>query len=177
VVTVGGIDATHAATYRPGANDADRRSAGPAGFGLPAACFAMYRMADADQKKSTGAVMGSAGLTSFLTGVTEPIEFSFLFVAPVLYAIHALLRDRGPGSVTISELAVVAVMAAVWWGPTFVAITDLQKREEGVSRPLVWKWYALLCVPVAGAITRARGVGGRKKERAAPRPEPDQKKK
>lgn len=53
---------------------------------------------------------------------------------------------------TISELAVVAVMAAVWWGPTFVAITDLQKREEGVPRPLVWKWYALLCVPVAGAI-------------------------
>jgi N-acetylglucosamine PTS system EIICBA or EIICB component len=60
-------------------------------FGLPAACFAMYRMADADQKKPTGAVMGSAGFTSFLTGVTEPIEFSFLFVAPVLYAIHAVL--------------------------------------------------------------------------------------
>jgi hypothetical protein len=62
--------------------------------------------------------------------------------------------------VTISELAVVAVMAAVWWGPTFVAITDLQKREEGVPRPLVWKWYALLCLPVAGAILyhrRARG--------------------
>jgi hypothetical protein len=57
---------------------------------------------------------------------------------------------------TITELVVVAVMAATWWGPTFVAITDLQKRERGVPRPLVWKWYAWLCVPVAGAILYQR---------------------
>jgi N-acetylglucosamine PTS system EIICBA or EIICB component len=60
-------------------------------FGLPAACFAMYRAADADNKKSTGAIMSSSGFTSFLTGITEPIEFSFLFLAPALYAAHALL--------------------------------------------------------------------------------------
>jgi hypothetical protein len=59
---------------------------------------------------------------------------------------------------TLTELLVVAAMAVVWWVPTFVAITDLQKREEGVPRPLVWKWYALLCVPVAGAaLYRRRG--------------------
>jgi N-acetylglucosamine PTS system EIICBA or EIICB component len=60
-------------------------------FGLPAACFAMYRAADAENKRSTGTIMGSSGFTSFLTGITEPIEFSFLFLAPVLYAAHALL--------------------------------------------------------------------------------------
>ncbi|MDQ3785358.1 MAG: PTS transporter subunit EIIC [Actinomycetota bacterium] len=60
-------------------------------FGLPAACYAMYRAADADNKQSTKAIMGSSGFTSFLTGITEPIEFSFLFLAPMLYAVHALL--------------------------------------------------------------------------------------
>ena len=60
-------------------------------FGLPAACFAMWRAADRENKKSTGAIMGSSGFTSFLTGITEPIEFSFMFVAPLLYATHALL--------------------------------------------------------------------------------------
>ena len=60
-------------------------------FGLPAAAYAMYRAAEPDQKKATGAVMGSTGFTSFLTGITEPIEFSFLFLAPLLYAAHAVL--------------------------------------------------------------------------------------
>lgn len=60
-------------------------------FGLPAACYAMYRAADSDNKQSTKAIMGSSGFTSFLTGITEPIEFSFLFLAPMLYAVHALL--------------------------------------------------------------------------------------
>jgi PTS system N-acetylglucosamine-specific IIC component len=60
-------------------------------FGLPAACYAMYRAADEENRKATGTVMASSGFTSFLTGVTEPIEFSFMFVAPLLYAAHALL--------------------------------------------------------------------------------------
>ncbi|HVL99601.1 MAG TPA: PTS transporter subunit EIIC [Egibacteraceae bacterium] len=60
-------------------------------FGLPAASYAMYRRADAGNRKQTGAIMGSAGFTSFLTGITEPIEFSFVFNAPALYGIHALL--------------------------------------------------------------------------------------
>lgn len=60
-------------------------------FGLPAACLAMYRSALPDQKKAVGGMLLSLALTSFLTGVTEPIEFSFMFLAPVLYAIHAVL--------------------------------------------------------------------------------------
>lgn len=60
-------------------------------FGLPAAAFAMWRAALPEQRAKVGGIMVSAALTAFLTGITEPIEFAFLFVAPVLYAIHALL--------------------------------------------------------------------------------------
>lgn len=60
-------------------------------FGLPAAAFAIYRQARPERKKVVGGLMLSAGLTSFLTGITEPLEFSFLFVAPILYGIHVLL--------------------------------------------------------------------------------------
>ena len=59
-------------------------------FGLPAAALAIYHCAYLKQKKIVAGIMGSAALTSFLTGITEPIEFSFLFVAPVLFGIHAL---------------------------------------------------------------------------------------
>jgi len=60
-------------------------------FGLPAACLAMYRSALPDRRKAVGGMLLSLALTSFLTGVTEPIEFSFMFLAPVLYAVHAVL--------------------------------------------------------------------------------------
>lgn len=60
-------------------------------FGLPAACLAMYLTANKENKKVVGGLMLSLALTSFITGVTEPIEFSFMFLAPVLYGIHALL--------------------------------------------------------------------------------------
>ncbi|MGH8185688.1 MAG: PTS transporter subunit EIIC, partial [Steroidobacteraceae bacterium] len=60
-------------------------------FGLPAACLAMYRSALPERRKAVGGMLFSIALTSFLTGVTEPIEFSFMFLAPVLYAIHAVL--------------------------------------------------------------------------------------
>lgn len=60
-------------------------------FGLPAACLAMYHEARPERRKAVGGMLFSLAFTSFLTGVTEPIEFSFMFLAPVLYAIHALL--------------------------------------------------------------------------------------
>ena len=60
-------------------------------FALPAAALAIYQEAKPAQKKLVGGIMGSAALTSFLTGVTEPLEFAFMFVAWPLYVIHALL--------------------------------------------------------------------------------------
>lgn len=60
-------------------------------FGLPAAALAMYRLAKPESKKWVGSLMASAALTSFLTGITEPIEFSFLFLSPLLFLFHAIL--------------------------------------------------------------------------------------
>nr|WP_089219129.1 N-acetylglucosamine-specific PTS transporter subunit IIBC [Sphingomonas laterariae] len=60
-------------------------------FGLPAACLAMYRAALPERRKAVGGMLLSLALTSFLTGVTEPIEFTFIFLAPMLYALHAVL--------------------------------------------------------------------------------------
>lgn len=60
-------------------------------FGLPAACLAMYRNALPCQRKLIGGVLLCMALTSFLTGVSEPVEFAFMFLAPLLYLIHAIL--------------------------------------------------------------------------------------
>ncbi|WP_366248607.1 glucose-specific PTS transporter subunit IIBC [Terribacillus aidingensis] len=59
-------------------------------FGLPAAALAIYHEASPERKKVVAGLMGSAALTSFLTGITEPLDFSFLFVAPLLYAVHCV---------------------------------------------------------------------------------------
>jgi PTS system N-acetylglucosamine-specific IIC component len=60
-------------------------------FGLPAAALAMYVTAKEKNKKLIGGIMFSAALTSIITGITEPVEFAFMFVAPVLYLVHAVL--------------------------------------------------------------------------------------
>jgi PTS system N-acetylglucosamine-specific IIC component len=71
-------------------------------FGLPAACLAMYRCALPERKRATGGLLFSMALTSFLTGVTEPIEFAFMFLAPALYVLHAVLTG-----------AAMVIMAAI----------------------------------------------------------------
>ncbi|HEX5182246.1 MAG TPA: N-acetylglucosamine-specific PTS transporter subunit IIBC [Allosphingosinicella sp.] len=73
-------------------------------FGLPAACLAMYRCARPERRKAVGGVLLSLALTSFLTGVTEPIEFSFMFLAPMLYLVHAVLT--GISMVVMNALGV-----------------------------------------------------------------------
>ena len=60
-------------------------------FGLPAAAYAMYRLARPEKKKIAGGLLLSAALTAMLTGITEPLEFTFLFVAPLMYGVHCVL--------------------------------------------------------------------------------------
>ena len=60
-------------------------------FGLPAACLAMYHTALPDRRHAVAGLLASIALTAFLTGVTEPVEFSFMFLAPALYVVHAVL--------------------------------------------------------------------------------------
>ncbi|HJU87996.1 MAG TPA: PTS glucose transporter subunit IIBC [Gemmatimonadaceae bacterium] len=73
-------------------------------WGLPAAALAIWQTARPEQRARVGGIMISAALTSFLTGITEPIEFSFLFVAPALYVVHALLA--GVAYFTAIELGI-----------------------------------------------------------------------
>jgi len=60
-------------------------------FGLPGAALAIYKTAKPEKRKAVSGLLLSAALTSMITGITEPIEFTFLFVAPILYGIHCVL--------------------------------------------------------------------------------------
>src|SRR6202051_1132463 len=71
-------------------------------FGLPGACLAMYRTALPERRAGVAGLLLSLGLTSFLTGVTEPVEFTFMFLAPVLYALHAIGTGLALGVLNLS---------------------------------------------------------------------------
>jgi PTS system glucose-specific IIC component len=74
-------------------------------FGLPAAALAIWHTAKPENRTLVGGIMMSAALTAFLTGITEPIEFAFLFAAPILYVVHAILA--GLAYVLVNMLGVV----------------------------------------------------------------------
>lgn len=108
-------------------------------FGLPAACLAMYHAAKPEKRKAVGGMLASLALTSFLTGVTEPIEFSFMFLAPALYAIHAILTG-----VSMALLDVLHVKL----GFTFSAgLFDYVLNFGKASRPL---WLIPIGLAYAG---------------------------
>jgi N-acetylglucosamine PTS system EIICBA or EIICB component len=98
-------------------------------FGLPAACLAMYHTALPERRAVVGGLLGSIALTSFLTGVTEPIEFTFMFLAPALYAVHALLT--GVAFIIMNALKVRL-------GFTFSAgLFDYVENFNRAARPLL----------------------------------------
>ena len=73
-------------------------------FGLPAACLAMYLRALPHKRKAIGGIMLASALTAIITGITEPIEFSFIFVAPILYVFHILLTFISGALTTVFEV-------------------------------------------------------------------------
>lgn len=75
-------------------------------FGLPGAALAMYRTAKPEKKKEVGGLLMSAALTSMLTGITEPLEFTFLFVAPLLYGIHCVFAGMAYMLMHVFEVGV-----------------------------------------------------------------------
>jgi PTS system glucose-specific IIC component len=151
-------------------------------FGLPAAAIAIWQSAKPQNKVAVGGVMISAALTSFLTGITEPIEFAFLFVAPVLYLIHAVLAAStqfvantlgmhmgftfSQGGIDFLVFNVFGKFSQNWWlvlvlGPIYAAI------YYGVFRGAI-KWLNLATPgredeSVAQAIS-ASATGGRSQE-------------
>lgn len=84
-------------------------------FGLPAAALAMYHMAKKDKKSVAFGLLSAAALASFFTGVTEPLEFSFMFLAPALYAVHAVLTG-----ITVAVTAMLPTRAGFNFSAGFV---------------------------------------------------------
>ena len=84
-------------------------------FGLPAGALAMYHTAKENKKKVAAGLLGAAALSAFFTGVTEPLEFAFMFLAPGLYVVHALLTG-----ITIAVVAALPVRAGFNFSAGFV---------------------------------------------------------
>ena len=107
-------------------------------FGLPGACLAMYRQAKDKHKKRVYGLLFAAAITSFATGVTEPIEFSFMFVAPLLYLVHAVL--------TAVSMFVIYTLG---WISGFAFSAGAIDMALASSSPFAVNWYFL---PIAGVI-------------------------
>jgi PTS system N-acetylglucosamine-specific IIC component len=105
-------------------------------FGLPAACYAMYRSALPDRRKAVGGMLLSMALTSFLTGVTEPVEFTFIFLAPLLFAIHAVL--------TGAAMAIMHVMGVRLGFGFSAGAFDYALNFSKATRPLLLLPFGLV---------------------------------
>lgn len=102
-------------------------------FGLPAAALAIYHSAKPAKKAAIGSIMLAAAVSSFFTGVTEPLEFAFMFVAPVLYVIHALLTGIS-----------LFIAATMQWIAGFGFSAGLVDLVLSAQNPLATQWYMLL---------------------------------
>jgi len=106
-------------------------------FGLVGAALAIYMTADPSRKKVVGSLMAAGALASFFTGVTEPLEFSFMFVAPMLYLVHAVLTGIS-----------LAIAAAMHWTAGFGFSAGFVDMVLSARNPLANKWYMLLVMGV-----------------------------
>lgn len=102
-------------------------------FGLPAAALAIYHSAKPAKKVQVASIMFAAALASFFTGITEPLEFAFMFVAPVLYVVHALLTGLS-----------VYIAASMEWIAGFGFSAGLVDLVLSSRNPLAVQWYMLL---------------------------------
>jgi PTS system glucose-specific IIC component len=117
-------------------------------YGLPAAAIAMWHTAKPENRAKVGGIMISAALTSFLTGITEPIEFAFLFVAPVLYVIHALLA----GSAFVLTNAMGMVHGTTFSHGMIDFIVLFANSQKGWLFPVFGLAYAALYYVVFRAV-------------------------
>ena len=114
-------------------------------FGLPAAAFAMYRAAAPSKKKIVGSLLVSAAVTSFLTGITEPLEFTFLFVAPALYAVHCVFSGL---AFFLMDILNVFIGMTFSGGVIDYALFGLLPAGAGVPT----NWYWVLAVGAVYAV-------------------------
>lgn len=102
-------------------------------FGLPGAALAIYHCARPENKAKVAGIMMAAAFAAFFTGITEPLEFSFMFVAPVLYVIHALLTGIS-----------VFIAASMHWIAGFGFSAGLVDMVLSSRNPLATHWYMLI---------------------------------
>ncbi len=109
-------------------------------FGLPGAALALYRCAKPENRKSVGGLLLSAALTSMLTGITEPLEFTFLFVAPAMYVVHCIFAGA---SYMIMHILNVGVGLTFSGGLIDLTLFGIMQGNAKTS----WLW-----IPVVGVI-------------------------
>lgn len=114
-------------------------------FGLPAAAYAMYKQANPSKRKAVGALLASAALTSFLTGITEPIEFTFLFVAPALYVVHCILAG-----LSYMLMGVLNVFIGMTFSGGLIDFTLFGLLPAGAGVPT--RWLTLVIVGLIYAV-------------------------
>jgi len=102
-------------------------------FGLPGAALAIYHCARPENRVKVGSIMLAAAFAAFFTGITEPLEFSFMFVAPVLYLIHAVLTGIS-----------VFIAASMHWIAGFGFSAGLVDMVLSTRNPLATHWYMLI---------------------------------
>ncbi len=113
-------------------------------FGLPGAALAMYTCAKSEKKKVAGGLLLSAALTSMLTGITEPIEFTFLFVAPVLYVIHSILAGAAYMIMHILNVGVGMTFSGGIIDLTLFGILQGNAKTNWIMIPLIGVLYFVL---------------------------------
>ena len=109
-------------------------------FGLPGAAFALYRCAEPENRKAVGGLLLSAALTSMLTGITEPLEFTFLFVAPAMYVVHCVLAGA---SYMLMHILNVGVGLTFSGGLIDLTLFGIMQGNAKTS----WLW-----IPVVGVV-------------------------
>ncbi|MDB8851207.1 PTS transporter subunit IIABC [Peptostreptococcus anaerobius] len=102
-------------------------------FGLPGAALAMYKTAKPEKRKLVGGLLFSAALTSMLTGITEPIEFTFLFVAPFLYLIHCIFAGLAYMLMHIMKVAVGMTFSGGLIDMTLFGILQGQSKTNWIG--------------------------------------------
>ena len=100
-------------------------------FGLPGAAFAIYRCARPEQRKVVGGLMISAALTSMLTGITEPLEFTFLFIAPGLYGIHCVFAGLAYMMMHVLKITVGLTFSGGLIDLSFLESCKDKKKQTG----------------------------------------------
>ncbi len=110
-------------------------------FGLPGAALAMYKAANPSKRKVVGSLLATAALTSFLTGITEPLEFTFLFVAPVLYVIHCVFAG-----LAYMLMGVLNVFIGMTFSGGFIDYALFGLLPAGAGVPT--KWLTVILVGI-----------------------------